>query len=189
MTNPYRPRADSLAAQCIAFFRANPDEHLLLDDMTDKFGCVRGNIHTLLKPSVDAGLLQRARNADGDYYYQRGSALTASAPAAASLPPLTGKPSPRGYSSIPVNLDIDTLKVNEGVPYTAHGNNTGVSKWDPLFEKLAKVGQSVAVPGHAKGALAAAALVRNKRERKANTGREYRVAMTGPGQARVWRVA
>lgn len=38
---PYRPRADSLASQCIAFFRANPDEHLLLDDITDKFGAVR----------------------------------------------------------------------------------------------------------------------------------------------------
>jgi len=188
MTNPYRPRADSLAAQCIAFFRANPDEHLLLDDMTDKFGCVRGNIHTLLKPAVEARLLQRARNEDGEYIYQRGSAID-SAPADANPPPLTGKPSPRGYSSAPVNLDIAALQVDDSVPYTPHCNNTGVSKWDPLFDKLSKIGQSVAVPGHTKAALAAAALVRNKRERKANTGREYRVAMTGPGQARVWRVA
>ena len=31
----YTPRAGSLASQVIGFFRHNPDEELLLDDITD----------------------------------------------------------------------------------------------------------------------------------------------------------
>ena len=66
MTTPtYTPRAGSLASQVIGFFRHNPDEELLLDDITDKFDATRGNIHTLLADAVKADLLVRYRNADG----------------------------------------------------------------------------------------------------------------------------
>ena len=55
MTTPtYTPRAGSLASQVIGFFRHNPDEELLLDDITDKFTATRGNVHTLLSDSVKA---------------------------------------------------------------------------------------------------------------------------------------
>lgn len=185
-SQPYRPRADSLASQCIAFFRANPDEHLLLDDITDKFGAVRGNIHTLLRPAVEAGMLLRGRDDDGEYIYQRGPAID-SAPAS-SQPALVGKPSPRRYSSTPLHLNIDALKIDSDVPYLLPGNSER-AKWDPLFDKLAKPGQSVGIPGDLKGALAAAAAVRNKRDAAAGHKREYRVARTPDGGARVWRVA
>ena len=36
---------------------------------------VRGNIHTLLSKSVDAGLLRRSTNDDGEYVYQPGPNL------------------------------------------------------------------------------------------------------------------
>ena len=62
----YKPRSDSLAYQCIHFFTSNPDEELTLEDITDKFDATRGNIHTLLRPAMDAGLLVRAHNQDGD---------------------------------------------------------------------------------------------------------------------------
>ena len=57
----YTPRAGSLASQVISFFRNNPDEELLLDDITDKFAATRGNVHTLLSDAVKAELLARER--------------------------------------------------------------------------------------------------------------------------------
>lgn len=92
----------------------------------------------------------------------------------------TGRARPRH------TIDLSALVVEEGVPFAkANGKAPGVSKWDPLFAKLTEPGQSVAVPGHVKSAIAAAI---NKRKKDKDAG-TYRVAMTGNGLARVWRTA
>lgn len=75
MSTAYTPRADSLAARCINFFRLNPEEELTLEDIADKFDAVRGNIHTLLMSAREAGVIDRYRNADGDYVYKAGSKI------------------------------------------------------------------------------------------------------------------
>ncbi len=182
-TPTYTPRADSLAAQVINFFRHNPDEELALDDIQEKFTCTRGNIHTLLKPAVEAALLFRGQNADSEWLYAKGLNLQAEALA---MPEIVARkaPPPKGHASPRHHIDLNALKVEDNVPLAMLNGMNGVGKWDPLFDKLAKPGQSVAVPGHVKGALAAAAIKRNKQ----NKG-SYRVAMTGPDEARIWRVA
>jgi hypothetical protein len=66
MTAPtYTPRAGSLASQVISFFRNNPDEELLLDDITDKFDATRGNFLpiTTAAPVMAAANSQPARQA------------------------------------------------------------------------------------------------------------------------------
>jgi len=175
---PYTPQAGSLAAQVIGFFANNRDEHLTLDDISDKFDAVRGNIHTILRTAIEAGLLIRSRNDDGDYIYKRG-ANAAPPPAPKADSKSTGASRAR---SLRKNLDLDALKVEDGVPYMQEAR-TG-SKWDAMFDKLSKPGLSVEIPADCKSAVAAAALNRNKRKKG-----QFKVALTSSTKARVWRVA
>ncbi len=74
---PYEPQPDSLPAQVVGYFRNNPDEHLTLDDITDKFqlGTGRSNIHTLLARALDSELLKREKSSEGDWIYRAGKVL------------------------------------------------------------------------------------------------------------------
>lgn len=191
MTTPYKPRAGSLPAQVVWFFTSNPDEQLALSDIEEKFDAVRGNIHTLLALAIDAQLLVRTRNDDGEYLYSAGAAIhnpvkeaapEAPAPAPAEAPRKVRGPV-KGFASPRYTLDISKLQVEHGVPFMKINGPT-VGKWEPIFEKLQKPDQSIALPGHLRGALASAVRSRNKQ----NKG-TFRVAMTGPDQARIWRLA
>ena len=72
---PYTPRPGSLPSQVIAFFASNPEEELTLEDIVEKFDTTRGNVHTNLGLAVDAGVLMRERNVDGEYFYCAGKAM------------------------------------------------------------------------------------------------------------------
>lgn len=185
MSTTYRPRADSLAGLCIGFFKNNPDEHLGLEDISDKFGAVQGNIHSILRPALDAGYLHRVRNDDGDYIYQAGPAISTAAPDETPRSPFVPRkaPPPRGFTSPRHLVDLNNLEVDESVPFMPT-QAKGKSKWEPVFEKLVKPGQSIAMPGHVKAALASAAAHRNKQKNGT-----FKVAMTGPGEARIWRIS
>lgn len=181
---PYTPQAGSLASNVVGFFINNRDEHLTLDDITYKFDCSRGNIHTLLRAAMESGLLKRAKDADGDYIYQRGPDLPTAAQAPLRADVLNAPaPAPKSARTIRKYVDIAALQVDDDVPYMPESARGG-SKWDALFNRLTKVNQSVPIPGDCKAAVAAAALKRNKK----GSG-TYRVAMTTRTEARVWRVA
>ncbi|SFB96038.1 hypothetical protein SAMN05216344_10696 [Polaromonas sp. OV174] len=184
---PYIPRSDSLASSCIGFFKNNPDEHLTLEDIAEKFDCVRGNIHSMLRPAMDAGLLKRDRDIDGDYTYSAGSAILQHQQAKAEPAPAAlqaaRKTAPRGFKSPRHIIDADTLKVEHNVPY-APKQKVGVCKWEPVFLKLNQAGQSAIVPDPIKGALAAAALSRNKLKQGT-----YKVGIDAVGKTRIWRTA
>jgi hypothetical protein len=143
MTTPtYTPRAGSLASQVIGFFRHKPDEELLLDDITDKFDATRGNIHTLLADAVKADLLARYRNADGDYVYKPGTACGVYAVPDVTIAATVAKAADAQMAAI----DFDALQVDDGVAYQPAAGVKGFSKWDPLFARLTKAGQSVELP-------------------------------------------
>jgi len=184
-------RADSLAARVIGFFQHNPDEELDLEAITEKFDATRGNIHTLLAPATQAGALQRTRNQDGDYIYKAGKTLPAApqglgATSTATTATKRAKPAASGFQAPrhPM-IDLDSLVVEEGVPVIGYTTNKGAHKWQGLFDKLTKPGQSIAIPGHVRGAVGAAVAKINK----AKVHGTYRVAMTAPNAARIWRVA
>ena len=186
-TTIYIPRAGSLPSMCLHFFRNNPDELLTLDDITDKFDVVRGNIHTMLKPCLDAGLLVRGRSEDGDYTYAAGpeigpsAVLSADAPAA---PPPPNKRGPKfGTASPRYSIDLSKLKVEKDIPCKKL-NGPLQGKWDDLFAMLKETGDSIDLPGHVKGAVSSAAFTRNKENRG-----KFKCYMTGPDTARVWRIA
>lgn len=182
----YKPHPASLPAQVMSFFARNPEETLTLDDISDKFDCTRGNIHTQLRLAVEAGHLKRLQNEDTEWVYKAGhNAPSLPQLHAPTQPAASGKPkSPTGYKSPLLMIDIDALVVEDGMPYIPQAR-AGESRWAPLFAKLTKKGQSVQVPGHVKGALAAAAATYNKR----HPGTTFRVAMVDASTARVWRTA
>lgn len=206
----YRPQVGSVAAKACAFFSGNPDEELAVTDIAEKFGCGFASVHTLLRPALEARLLMRRKDELGSWLYGAGAELAkapvvdlgnaasgvasggvdmdavysrcTTAPASQVLKPGT-KPRAGG---VRVHLDIASLEVEDGVPFIPPSRGGAQGKWDALFDKLAKVGQSLAVPGEVKAALAAAAIKRNK----ATPARgKFAVQKTGPDAARVWRVA
>lgn len=175
----YSPRADSLPARVVAFFAKHPEEELHISDIAMKFDVPSSGIHSNLKPAVDCDLLKRNNS-----LYSAGQAIDLATPVAVAHAPAAAprqKPAPKGYSSPRHHVDVKQLKVDIGVPCITH-NGKGLSKWAPLFAKLTAADQSIAIPGHIKGALAAAVFIRNKQKNGT-----FRVAMTGCGEARIWR--
>lgn len=180
----YRPRADSLAAQVVAFFANHPEEDLHISDIAIKFDAEKPSVHACLRAAVDCDLLKRnnslySAGVNIEWAAESAHGATASAP---TTP--TPKAAPRGHASPRLHLDISTLKVETGVPYVPFNTVKGQSKWEPLFAKLTAAGQSVPLPGHLKGALAAAILLRNKQKNGT-----FRIAMTSANEARIWRTA
>lgn len=191
MSKAYTPRSDSLAGRMCAFFQRNPDEELSLDDITDKFDAGRNNIHTQLGLSVEAGLLTRDRNADGDYIYKPGpnigkadgvdmDAVHARRGAAPAFP--FGAPQRRRISAPATDLpDPLAVAIEDGVPLP----NARIKRdWTPLLKRL-QPNQSAQLPIAARHTLALA-ITQAKKDRLGQfTLRSDEQAQT----VRVWRTA
>lgn len=175
----YRPRADSLAAQVVAFFAKHPEEELHISDIAIKFEAEKPSVHACLKAAVDCDLLKRNNS-----LYSAGTNIEWAPGIHDGTAAAAPKTAPRGHASPRLHLDIAKLQVETGVPYVPFNTVKGQSKWEPLFAKLTAAGQSVPLPGHMKGALAAAILLRNKQKNGT-----FRIAMTSANEARIWRTA
>lgn len=180
----YTPRAGSLPAEVIYFFTNNPEEELTLDDITDKFDCTRGNVHTNLGLAVDARVLVRDRNVDGDYIYKAGPMIPAKAAAPAQVlaqrEPYAKVKKPRvSKEELPA---IDAIAIEDDVPVpSTRGPRID---WKPLLAKLKK-GQSFKVPLQARHTLS-----NDMTElRKANQGTFTLRAFKDANEVRVWRTA
>lgn len=128
----YEPQPDSLPAQVVGYFRNNPDEHLTLDDITDKFqlGTGRSNIHTLLARALDSELLKREKSSEGDWIYRAGKVLR----------PVNQPVFQRKAATKRADLDPSALVICDD-PLPAGRASPG-AKYVPLFVKL-KPGQAV----------------------------------------------
>ncbi len=183
-TTPYIPQAGSLPDRVAAYFRRLPDEELSVKDIVVKYQADQSNVHTQLKLAVDRGLLARDGQiySAGEHINQGGETPAAVPPhlqsALISAPTRPGKP--KGQHAL---INIAALKVDDDVPLVAW-NRAGQSKWEPLFAKLVKTGQSIEVPRHVSAAIAAAMHKRHK-----DHPQRFRVAATSPETARIWRTA
>lgn len=154
MSTSYYPRTDSFPAQVCGFFANNPDEVLTIDDMVDKFmPASRGNIHTQLALALEAKLLSRRRDDQGEYIYGKGPQLkitgwvdTASAPASAPAPAAKAK-AKRAV------LDLSTIVIRDDVPLPNKNLRTGlIVQLMQLLNGL-KPGQSFELPVGGKSVL------------------------------------
>ena len=187
MNKPYTPRADSLPSQVIGYFTNNPKSALLLEEITDLFDCVRGNIHTILRPAVEAGMLARKQNDDGDYVYY--------------LPPnfVKSKFSKTARKSDDSDLearfrkpsDIDSVRfpdpvnvvIEDDVPLPA-GRGAFKQDWTPLLKKL-QPKQSFKLPMAAQYILAANVTACHK----AGPARFITRRFKDKQELRVWRIS
>ena len=147
MRTAYTPRTDGVAARCITFFRANPDEELSLEDITDKFDATRGNIHTLLAPAREAGLLDRYQNADGEYLYKAGPKIGKAdgidMDAVHNSRSPFGAPQRRRVAVPAVDLpDPRAVTIEDGIPLPGA---RAKRDWMPLLQRL-QPKQSAALP-------------------------------------------
>lgn len=144
----YIPQADSLASQVVGFFANNHDEELSLDDITDKFMCTRGNVHTQLGRAVQTNLLTRSLNDDGDYIYRPGARLKPQ-PAHTIEPNGMPKANKAKKAAAPVALaplpDLDAVEIEDNIPLPSRSHKRD---WTPLLQRMV-MGQSFKLPIHA----------------------------------------
>lgn len=190
MSATYTPRSDSLPARVIAFFQRNPDEELSLEDITDKFDTTRGNIHTNLGLAVDADMLVRDRNVDGDYIYKAGKKLPkptgVDMDAVHHRPPPAGPQGPwparKGTRETVALPDPQAVEIRDDVPLPGRKPK---ADWMPLLKRLVKAGQSAQLPMAAKHTLSQAVT----QARKDKLG-EYTIRVDKAAQTvSVWRTA
>ena len=160
----YTPRPRSLPSPVIAFFQRNPDEELDLDAIVDKFDVGRANIHTQLGGALDAAMLVRDRNVDGDYVYKPGKNLPkpdgvnmdhARSVRHPSAPPAPAPPkaprAPKQVDTTPLPK-VDEVVIEDAVPRPSFNIKPDKQDWRPALRKL-QPGQSFALPLRARGIL------------------------------------
>lgn len=174
-------RSDSVAGRCIAFFKANPEEELSLDDIVDKFDATRGNIHTLLTAAREAGLLDRYQNTDSEWIYRAGSKLATSGVNIDTAP--SAPPQRRRTPAPAVDLPSpDEVEIRDDVPLPGHKQKRD---WLPLLKRLTKPGQSASLPLAAKHTLSQALT----QARKDKLGEFTTRTNVAAGTVTVWRTA
>ena len=137
MTN-YTPNPDSVPAHVIGFFRLNPDETLGVGDIVEKFGTSKGGVHTQLRLAMDAGMVRREQDEDGDWFYRAGPALQSR-----TLPSIVEPAAPKPRKSVPLRpVDAAAFSIADD-PMPARGlPRAGATKYLALFEAL-QVGQCI----------------------------------------------
>lgn len=211
----YKPAPNSKPAKVLAFFRANPDEELQTDDVAEKFGMLRSQVHTLLRPAREAELLQRNRDVLGDYVYVAGPALLAQLPPASTRenaetkqPAAQQTPAEPATKTVAENATPAPGPARAGKPtgrrraavhsipsFDGAVVRKGVpipvmkgragAKWQPLFDKLQAPDESVEFDGQYHGAVCAVASKLNA-QAKVTRWAVRRVSETRSG---LWRLA
>ena len=200
----YTPREGSVAWKVIQFLQANRDEQLDADLISAKCDCVRANVHALLGPAVQAGLLVRGEDlASGELVYSvgTGAALPSEKPTTSPFhawlerkgqdsaegrpqrrsppPPTIPAPAPaKRAPSAPFRIDVSTVQIDKGVPMPGRRPPVDLA---PLLGRL-EVGDSFLLPGAAKSAIGTA-----MKAFKDATGKVLASRKVGGG-IRVWRV-
>ncbi len=179
----YNPRADSLPARVLAYFASNPDEELTRADISRKFDCNVSSVQASLKTAVEAGALIWTQSDDLEWVYRAGPNAVANPFRALAPAALAGAP------AAPVATVIATLPVDDNVPVNKP-KPSQAEHWAPLFDKLAKPGQSIAVPTEWRRALSREATRRNRLVKdQAAPAPTFKV---GPDHdrpaARIWRL-
>ena len=144
MSQPaYKPRAGTLDAEVLWYLSRHPGAALTCEDIDAKFDCIRGNIHTQLRPALDAGLMVRGMNEDGEITYAAGPNLVmhvepnvpkllSMVKASRNAPPL----------AIPTYGALDTIKIDDDIPPPVRPTPFD---WKAKLLQL-RPGQSFAVP-------------------------------------------
>ena len=192
MTATYTPQRGSIPARVVAFFQANPEELLGIDEIVEKFDASRCNVHTILRLATEAGLLVRDRDADDDYVYRPGPLIGASASSGIDIdaahrhsqPPFPATTERLQGRAARVVVDMAAVQISDSVPIPTGTGRQGPRQYNELLDRMTP-GDSAGLPGQYFSTLAKHLTLIHKAElRRFITSRD-RTADT----LRVWRTA
>jgi len=179
----YIPQQGSVAWKVIEFLTTNPEEELSKDDIAAKFDASANSVHTLLRPSVEAGLLKRTEVED-ELVYRLGNGTPLIKPNKAGNPSL-GKggslwpgeaPSKRRHSM----PDLDSIQLEEGVDKPTPQLLS--AKWNAKFDSMRPGKDSFRLPIEHKYAVGKAAS-----NYKRDGHGELSIKQISETEIRVWR--
>ncbi|CAM3350647.1 hypothetical protein [Paracidovorax anthurii] len=195
----YTPRSGSVVSRVIEFLEANPDEQLDADLISAKCECDRRNVHTLLGPAVQAGLLRRTEEIPtGELVYTLGTGkpVAEGSPAGSGFhgwldrkgqqseegrpkrSPATPAPAPAAPPAVRRSPAAPFLiKVDKDVPLPSR---RPAMDWTPLLDRL-EVGDSFTVPYAARSSISSALKAYKDETQKVLASR------TLGSEIRVWR--
>jgi hypothetical protein len=205
MSEIYIPREGSVVWKVIQFFQTNPDEQLDTDLISAKCDCDRRNVHTLLRPAVQAGLLKRAEDLEsGELVYSIGTTQPPErasgggfhawlerkakstekdrAPDAGTQSKGTpAKPTAQAAKRAgPFWIDVESLPIDKDVPMPPRRGT--LIDWSPVLNRL-EVGDSFGLPLAAKSVISKAIT-----DFKKSTGKVL-VSRRVDNGIRVWRTS
>lgn len=185
----YTPQQGSVAWKVIEFLTTNPEEELSANEVSAKFDCTAGGVHSMLCASVDAGLLKRAE-VDDELVYRLGAGTPAIKPNKAANPSLGARGaswpaevSPPRSSRKPLPaIDLAAVAIDNDVAIPPTGGRLVQHDWPALFNRM-KPGQSCAIPAAFKYVLGKAC-----GEFKKTGQGEMSVRRANEDELRLWRV-
>lgn len=190
MAHQYKARVGSMPARLLDFLKANPDEELTRNDVAQKFDMPATSVTASLEPAVNGGALVFERNEDLHFVYRlprAGEKLHTKTAQAAEWPPAAAPASAPTQMRVDMNA-IEALSVDDNVPFVSK-REPGTSKWDPLFQKLTKAGQSLRIPMERKTPVAADSTKRNVKAKGVKDAPTFRVGNDPASEhARLWRI-
>lgn len=187
-TKGYTPRADSVAARVIGWLKMHPEvDAITLDQISEECDAVRGNIHTLLREAMAAGLLGRTQDEDGNYLYKRGAEFRFYAGGSTALADaMRGNAKPfaqRTPAPAAGPVDLTTLPIDDDVPLNR--GSGALQDFSVLLSRMEKPGQSAALPARLRSPVTKAI----QQWHKAQPSGKFCVRKTSPETIRVHRVA
>lgn len=152
----YRPQSGSIAWRVIEYFTTNPEEILSSGDVAEKFEVPTKQVHSLLGPAVEAGVLLRRTDEDDELVYRIGTGLPQIRPNRLAHPTLKGagiasviaappKRGPRCGAGMLVAIDIESIQPEDNVPVPTSARARLGSMVRAKLQTL-KPGQSIRLP-------------------------------------------
>lgn len=173
-TTDYTPRAESLPALVVGYCTNHPTAQLGLNAIVELFKPVgRSSIHSQLDKAVEAKLLKRVQDEDGEYVYQIGPKLRKPTPPEPHQPPAT--------ATSAAGLDLSTVTIEDGIPLPT--TRTAAPEFATFLPRL-QPGQSAQLPYQYRHTLAKAIGETHKAGPARYAIRQNKEAQT----LRVWRV-
>lgn len=135
----YEPQPGSVPANVVGYLRNHPGARLTIEHIADLFqlGGKASNLHTLMAKALEAELVRRGKNEDGDYEYFAGPHLGVVSPMHAIASEQGDKKKPRPVSA---DIDPDKLEICNDAPMPSRARPGW--KYGPVFDKL-KPGQCI----------------------------------------------
>lgn len=175
-----------MVSKLLDFFNINGDEELTASDIAAKFNVGTSSVHTNLFKAIEAGLVVRKKNEDGEYVYTHASNVAGASrspwpgvPGKSATPLAAVVPKVRRQFAAATALDLSALELEQDVPLSTARPQLD---WPGLFNRM-KPGQSCVLPR-----ITYAACAKAMTEYKKAAHGELKRKVISDEQFRLWRL-